>query len=665
MSFEKNDIIDYYDNRRISCGLVLEADDRRLKILNDQGKEIRIAAGRALIGGRDPQFPLMGSRDEQVLRLRQISGLREDLKNSVNLRELWDVVALETREIDIQDLSELFFGPTKDHHGAASLLRAIFEDRVYFKIRPDAIEIPTPERVEQALIQRQKERERATFSAQCADFLAVLKESTDLRAELAPEGLLTLLEEAALQGSEWKDFKNVKDLFSQAGLPSQWSPLSVLVRLGVWDEDENIRLRAEKIPVDFTPEAESQAIEASEKPLPANVEDLSDEKSITIDSLTTRDLDDALSLSYSGEDYVVGIHIADAGHFVEHDSLLDLEIRQRAVSIYLPEQTIPMIPPVLSEEAASLVAGEVRPAVSIMATFGPDLVLKHYRIVQSVIRVSERLCYEEADERILNRDSEEAAMFAIACASRRRRVAARALIFKDPEMYVHVGEDKTVEVDIRDRESPSQVLVSELMILANSLFAQFLIERNLPGIFRSQPPPLEKVELGEEYDPVLSYRCKKTLARGDIGTSPASHDTLGLDAYTTVTSPLRRYPDLVVQRQIKAGLEKNTPPLDTDELEKILTEISFRMERASLMERERQRYFLLKHLSQNKGEELEAVVLHRFPRFYLVQLTRFGLNAALSAPPSLKLNPYDQAMVRIEKINPRDDRLSLSLVKIL
>lgn len=665
MDMQKNQIIDFYDGRRISCGLVLELEDRRARTLGEQGKELKVSQARVLMSGSDPQFPVTGSRDEQLSRLRAVSLQRDELKGGIDLRELWEVVGTEAREMEIQDLAELLFGDQPSQDSVAALLRAMFEDRLYFKIRPDGIEISEPEAVEQALLQRERERQRQEFTARAAEFLVRVKDSDSVSGDDAPDGLTALLMEGALLGKEWMTLKPVKDIFSQAGLPPQWDPFRVLVKLGVWSEDENVTLRAENVPIDFSPEAQEQAALLAAGPVIEDVEDLTHLPLVTIDAETTRDIDDGLSLTTEGEELILGIHITDVASHIEHDSELDREIRSRATSIYLPELIIPMIPPALSEEAASLVVGETRRAISVMVRLDKDFKVRDFRIVPSLIRSRERLTYEETDARISRGDSAEALMFAIASAQRQERVAAGALIFRDPELSVRVADDGTIDVTIRDRESPSQILVSELMILANHLFARFLKEHHLPGVYRVQPPPLEKVCLGQHYDPVTSYRCKKLLSRGDVSVHPSPHATLGLEVYTTATSPLRRYPDLLVQRQLKAALEKKTEVLPLAEIERILASINFRLDRAVQLERERQRYFLLKFLGTQRHKEYEAVVVHRFPRFHLVHVNDLGMNAALMSSNNLSLNPYDRAIIRIEKVNPREDRLSLALVKLL
>lgn len=665
MICKKNDIVDYFDSRRIVCGLVRDGDERRLRILNDRGQETNISPNRVLISGTVPEFPVNGSRDELVSRLKEISADRDEIKNGIDLSELWEVVGMETDRIGIEDLADLLFGMdhTVDH--SASLLRAIIEDKLYFKIRPDGVEVHPPERVEQALRQREKEMERRNFVAASADFLTRLKRRENPDLASAPEGLVELLEEAAFLGKDWNTLKLANDIFSQAGVGRELDPFRVLVKLGLWTEDEHIRLRAEKVPVQFPGHILDLAQEAAQRPLPPTALDLTGLETIAIDSISTRDVDDALSLSCSANELVVGIHIADASHFVDHDSPLDLNIRERAISVYLPETIIPMMPPVLSEMAASLAVDQVRPAVSIVVRMGTDFEIKGVDIHASVIRLTERMSYEEADERIGRSNTTEARMYEVAEALRRRRIECGALIFKDPEVAVQVDEQGEVQVAVRDRESPSQILVSEMMIFANSLFARFLIEHNLPAIFRSQAPPTERVELGEEYDPVLSYQARKALVRGDVGIAPGPHSTLGLDCYTTATSPLRRYPDLMVQRQIKSFLYRGEPLLSNEQLEVMLGELSYPMDRAILMERERKRYFLLKYLTRLKKDEFEAVVLQRFSKFHLMHLVNFGINAPLNTPENVTLRPSDRALVRIEKVNPRDDKLNLSLVRLL
>ncbi len=665
MRFRKNQVVDYYDSRKIACGLILEADERRLRILTEQGKDSNVSVSRILVSTHDPDFPFTGDRDQQVVRLKELSRLREELKNQIDLRELWEVVGPETGSVSTEDLSELVFGRKQDVNSAPSLLRAIQEDRIYFKILADRIEVPTPDRVQQALNQREKEREKANFMAKSAEFLVKLKNGEKLIADSAPEGLVRMLEQAAGEGAEWIGLKSVKEVFSRAGMPHGWDPFRVLVKLGIWSEDENIALRTEDIPIEFSPEAEAQASDSANKRTAIVSNKTIEENVITIDAVTTRDVDDALSLNYEDGEAIIGVHITDIASYVNHDSLLDREVRRRATSIYLPERTIPMIPPVLSEKAASLKAGEIRPALTVSMRLDSDSRLKAYTIFESNVRVQQRLSYESADKLILDTNSAEAALWRAAIAFRKERVAKGALIFKDPELSVHVTEDNEIEISTRERESPSQVLVSEMMIQANRLFARFLHERGIPSFFRSQPPPLEKIILEDEYDPVASYRAKKALARGDIGTDPNSHSTLGVTAYTTATSPLRRYVDLVVQRQLKSVLKSGSPLYDRNELESILEQISYPLERAALMERQRQRFFLLKYLEQRRHEEWEAVVLQRFPTFHLVQLTQFFLNAALHTPSNVSLAPYDKVSVRIEKINARDDKLVLSLVRLL
>ncbi|MEW6347933.1 MAG: ribonuclease catalytic domain-containing protein [Thermodesulfobacteriota bacterium] len=667
MNLNPHDLVDFYDSRRISTGLVLEVDDRRIRILTHTGKEAKLSVNRVLSAVTNPPVSARSQdgRDGIVAALKEIFSQREAIKTSINLAEVWEVVSSELTEIDREDLSELVFGRNRDFNCTASLMRAIFEDRIYFKIKPDCIEVVTPGRVEQTLAQREREHQKIMFVNESAQFLARLKAGERIDGLPVPEGLIGALEEAAYLGREWETATPAKEIFSLATMGNSWDPFRVLVHLGVWSEDEHIRLKAERVPIEFSTPAEESACALAGTSVSDAREDMTSLEAIAIDASTTRDVDDAISLERAGEDLIVGIHITDVAEIIDLGSPLDLEIRERGTSIYLPEMTIPMIPLVLSEQAASLTPGVARPAVSLMVRFDAHHKMRDFRLCKSRIRISERLTYEEADIRINDPHSKEKAMYDVALAMRDARIAAGALVFKDPEFVVYLTENHTIQVSKREREIPSQQLVSEMMILANTLFAKALKEHHLPAVFRSQPPPQEKISLSPDFDPVESFQTKRLLPRGEIGLDPAPHFSLGVEAYSTATSPLRRYSDLVVQRQLKSIVDKDSAPLSRDDVEKILVEVSYPLERAALMERDRQRYFLLKYLQQRKGEEFEAVVLQRFPRFYLVHLYEFVYNAVLHVPHNVTLNPYDRVLVQIDRVKPRADMLTLSLVKLL
>jgi exoribonuclease-2 len=658
MAVQKNDIVDFFEERRISAALVLDADNKKVRLLTPQGKESKVSPSRILTYGKAPGFPVGGARNEQIIELKAINDAREKIKQDIDLRELWEVISPEADQTTIDELAELVFGEAMDIHHPAGLLRAIQEDRIFFKIKTGAIEIPSPEKVEQALAQREKENQRLNLVFNSKVFLSQLAAGKSPAISEAPEGLLEMLEEAALMGKDWETHKTVKNIFSQAGLNRTWDPFSVLTRLGHWSEDENIRLIAEQTPVEFSKTALTEAAQIIHRPIGEDLDDLTGLYAVAIDSVTTRDVDDALSLKPLDDGWELGVHITDITHFLDHGSLLDREIRYRATSIYLPDQTIPMAPPVLSEEAASLSPGNIQPVLSLLIKFDRDLRIIDYKIARAQLRVSERLSYEDADLRISLANSTESQMHQIALAMRRARLESGAVIFRDPEVYVYLDENKEIHVVKRDRESPSQILVSESMILANHLFARFLKDRNAPAIFRSQPEPSERIQLSHEYDPVESFQAKRLLGRGEVGTSPARHSTLGLDCYTTATSPLRRYPDVLTQRQIKSLLAPGEKMMDEKELEDILALISGPLEKAGLMERERKRYYLLKYLKQRGAEEYEAVVLHRFPKFFLVNIGDFGLNAAMKPSEVINFKPGDRIVVKLDKIIPREDKIN-------
>jgi exoribonuclease-2 len=296
----------------------------------------------------------------------------------------------------------------------------------------------------------------------------------------------------------------------------------------------------------------------------------------------------------------------------------------------------------------------------MLVTLTPEGEIVDYQITPSLIRVAERLTYDAADARI-GREPRLTQGFEIAQRLRQSRFDSGAIVLPIPQVDLFVDRDKQITMRLVDREAPSQILVSEFMILANSLVGQFCAQRQIPIVYRGQAAPRETFPTSLTYDPVLHYRQQRAMNPARIGLEPTRHSSLGLDMYTTFTSPLRRYVDLLSHRQLHAYLEHGEPLYNDERLKTILAEVETALSRAGMVEHDRRRYWLLRYLGQRLGEVFTGIVLDRFPRNYLVLLPE--VMQEIDVPVGGKeLAPGDQVKVRIETVQPRTGTLKVTLV---
>jgi exoribonuclease-2 len=203
--------------------------------------------------------------------------------------------------------------------------------------------------------------------------------------------------------------------------------------------------------------------------------------------------------------------------------------------------------------------------------------------------------------------------------------------------------------------------VAETMVLANWLAARFLAEQNLPAIYRTQPEPREPIDVQESKDLVRLWQDRRKLSRVVMDLNPQPHWGLGLPVYTFATSPIRRYLDVVIHRQILGALNGGASLYGREDLEKILLTIEPAMRRAGLLKTRRLRYWLLKYLTGQTGQKKEALVVEQLPNRYRLLFPDLLLEVFLTAPASLKLKPGDTVRVRLDKVIPRGDVVKLSL----
>jgi exoribonuclease-2 len=204
-------------------------------------------------------------------------------------------------------------------------------------------------------------------------------------------------------------------------------------------------------------------------------------------------------------------------------------------------------------------------------------------------------------------------------------------------------------------------MVGEAMVLANSLASQFLSEQGVPAIYRGQPDPREPIKPSPDKSLLELWQDRRRLSRVVMDLAPSPHWGLGLPCYTFATSPIRRYLDLVIHRQLLAAVSGQPPPYTPADLERILATIEPAMRRAGQLKTRRLRYWLLKHLASRVGQKLEAQVLDSVPHRYRLILPDILLELFMAAPATVKLTPGDTVLVRLDRVVPREDQIKVSL----
>ncbi len=367
----------------------------------------------------------------------------------------------------------------------------------------------------------------------------------------------------------------------------------------------------------------------------------------TVDPVDAKDHDDALSVMKVDGGWEVGVHIADVSHFVEEGGAIDIEAQARGSSVYLVDRVIPMLPEQLSGDACSLREGSDRLAVSLCLTLDSSGAVLSRRYEQTRVRSRRRLAYEEVQDvldgrRSLGVEIDEAvrSLDDLARAIRARRIERGALDLDLPEARVLLDSEGS-PVDIQRVERlESHRLIEDFMILANEVVARDLEAKGIPGLYRvHEPPTREKAEeLGEflarfgyrlpkrkalkptdvqqlldavrgrEDESLISTVVLRSLKRARYDPENLGHFGLASSAYLHFTSPIRRYPDLLVHRAVVRCLVRKQPPRDwePDELRTVAELTSDRERSADQAERDSIAMKKVEFMEQHLGEEFEG-----------------------------------------------------------
>ncbi|SHK71022.1 RNB domain-containing ribonuclease [Rhodothermus profundi] len=651
-------LVEYLEGDRPQFALVLESRDGAVQALTPTGRRIRLPARRIAICHERTTTAETLAEIARTLETRI-----ETLQAEIDLALLWETAREEGDAFDLKALAHLYFGESGPLEQAA-LLRALLADTLYFGRRGLTFTPRTPEQVEalQTAERRRREREAERQALQ-TQLEQLLDAEADELSEV-PTSLLDALE-AYLRQKQRSDATQVlAEVARSRGMTTREAALNILLRTGRLDASVDTFALLAGIEPTFPPEVQAAAEALVPFASDSDRTDFTHLPAFHIDDATTREIDDAFTVeSLPDGGWRIGIHLADVPHFVAPDDALDQEARRRGLTRYLPTGAIPMFPERLSHELASLCPDTVRPTLSVVVTTDATGQIQEVQLTQGQIRVGCSFTYEEADAVIAGRRSHELAE-ALQVLARlgqkltETRLARGALLIRRPELKVQV-EGSTITLKVIDPDTPARRMVSEWMILANAEAARWAAEHELPMIYRVQDPPDDPTLQGQklDYDPVRLATQLRSLRRTRLSTHPQPHAGLGLEAYVQITSPIRRYADLALQRQIVAALAHRPLPYDTTRLFEVLATAEAAEREARALERQATRYWALVWLSQQAAQSFEAIVIARRPAGYLVELQPYGLRGLLATADALV--PGEQVTVRPEAIDPRRGRLRL------
>ena len=414
-----------------------------------------------------------------------------------------------------------------------------------------------------------------------------------------------------------------------------------------------------ELPIEFSEkimhQVERVASEVSEADM-AGRRDLRDVQMVTIDGGDAKDLDDAVSLTKNGAQYQLGVHIADVTNYVQENSALDWEARERGTSVYLVDRVIPMLPHKLSNGSCSLNAGENRLALSCLMTIDEKGEVVSHEIVESVIKVDRRMSYTSVKKILEDHDEEERReyealvpmfelMRELAGILREKRKKRGSIDFDFPESKIVLdAQGHPIEIKPYERNVATKI-IEDFMLIANETVAEHFHWMELPFVYRTHDnPDPEKIDkLGtfirnfgysiksrqEDIHPkelqkllakiedtpeeaLISRLTLRSMKQAKYTIDCTGHFGLACQYYCHFTSPIRRYPDLQIHRIIKEQLRGRLNEKRIDHYNEILPEVakhSSEMERrADEAERETDKLKKVEFMERHIGEIYEGVI---------------------------------------------------------
>jgi len=647
-------IVTLIDGDSLNWVCIVKIVKKKVQALNEKNRDISFSEDKIFW-----QTPLrVSAANDWNDRLSKIHNSINKLAESIDVELLWET-AQDLGTFELKDLADLFFGGEITIEHQAALWQAFVQDGLYFKLRGKNWEARSSAQVEELKLQRRREAEKKQF-AQFAE--TWLKQSIEAELIEITEENRYLFErlECWMRGDKDKELEPLLQTLAEAeSQTARGLVFDLLQKSGRMPADADRDVIVAGLKLEFS-QPILEAARAIQAWLPDSSRKIYD-LAFSIDDDDTREVDDALHIDREEDGWRVWVGIADPAAVLQRGDALDREAMRRSTTVYLPTCTVLMLPEWVSCNISSLTAETVRSSVLLQAKIDFSGNVLESKISREAVRVVQRLNYQQADELLMDGQNDIAQKLSqlkqLSDILQKQRLENGALQFNRPEYKIKVNNGD-IKVEVLERNSPSRQLVAEMMILVNHLAAKYAQRNQVPLIFRTQETPIENISPEMMEDPLVFQKIRKFIKPSSLSLQPAQHSGLGLSVYTQFSSPLRRFADLVMQRQLDAHLNGENLPYDQQELFQVLATAEQAAREARNLENESKKRWFMKYLKQEWEEKtIQVLIVEVMKAGYKVEMQPWGFEAMLYGPTHLKAGQMVNAIVDKVRLKSHVPRL--------
>lgn len=607
------EIIIYKKKNFVSLGVVSKSSKERICVITEDGKELELDRSKIIFNTRMPCINY-GNISDLKLELRKLRKELDEQRLSIDLKTLWDCINDNKNRVkyELKELIDYYMDNSKNYNLLTLFVWSIERDTVYFK-KENGFYIPNDKTdVDIKLKQHEAEQIKKQVKANAVDWA---RKIIDNRLDVNSDDLDThiyyieLVKGYVVYLDNYEKLKESKSFLSEIGIKDESEALEFLVKLGLWDKNDDPIFKRYGIKSNYPNKIIKETNELLNKELSLDkLIDITKLNVFSIDDDNTVDIDDAISIESLGEQTRLGIHISNVASIINDSSALDNDALKRGETIYLSEGNIHMFPQQLVSNLLTLKEKNIRRALSLFIIFDRDHNILSHEFLQTKINLKKNYSYKEANKFITNTD-EGKMLVSITKSLRERRVNNGAIILQLPVLKIIRDESNNIVINKLLMNTDAHNVVAECMVLMNSLCADYFRNNEIPSIYRSQIDIIsEDINELDKNNDLFPVEVVKYLKPTNIGINPEPHRFLGLERYVQITSPIRRYLDLVLQRQLISCLDGSGPVYSTGDLEKKYLKTELAIKEKKIIEKSREKYWLLRYFKEKELEQITGVI---------------------------------------------------------